>query len=187
MNEARERAVWKDLRHGSAEAESAPAEKYLTFYIDGQLYCLPTSQVVEIIRMQPVTPLPNLPDYVKGVINLRGKVVPVIDMRLRFRKEEKAYDPHTSTVIVEDGENTVGLIVDAVKDVRDVTADRISEAPKPQKNAGGGFVRGIVTLESEAAMLLDLTKVLTHRGAQSGRETDESQQTRRRAAGQPVA
>ncbi|MCI1954995.1 MAG: chemotaxis protein CheW [Oscillospiraceae bacterium] len=156
----------KSLKEKDPAAEAA-MEKYLTFYIDDQLYSVPTSRVVEIIRMQPITFMPNVTDYVKGVINLRGKVVPVLDMRLRFHKEEKAYDARTSIIIVENGDMTVGLIVDAVKDVRDVAASQINPAPKSKKVAGSGFVNGIAALGNESAMLLDVTKVLTHRNAEN--------------------
>lgn len=154
----------KSLKEGYSVSEVS-MEKYLTFHIDGQLYSVPTSQVVEIIRMQPITFMPNVSNYVKGVINLRGKVVPVIDMRLRFNKEEKAYDTRTSIVIVESGEMTVGLIVDSVKDVRDVAATQINTTPKSKKVVGNGFVNGIASLENESAMLLDIAKVLTHHSA----------------------
>lgn len=156
----------KSLKEGYSAADIA-MEKYLTFYIDEQLYSVPTSQVVEIIRMQPITFMPNVSNYVKGVINLRGKVVPVIDMRLRFKKEEKDYDTRTSIVIVESGETTVGLIVDSVKDVRDVAATQINNAPKSKKVVGNGFVNGIATLDNESAMLLDVAKVLTHHSAEN--------------------
>lgn len=149
---AKEKAVLDDIK----------TEKYLTFFIDGQLYCIPTSQVVEIIRMQPITFVPNVTDYVKGVINLRGKVVPVIDMRLRFHKEEKKYDMLTSIVIIEVEEKTVGMIVDFVKDVCDVSPGQISVTPKSKSSVGKEFVCGIVTLGKDSAMLLDTAKVLTH-------------------------
>ncbi len=151
-SKAKEKAVLDDIK----------TEKYLTFYIDSQLYCIPTSQVVEIIRMQPITFIPNVVDYVKGVINLRGKVVPVLDMRLRFKKEEKEYDMLTSIVIVEVDEKTVGMIVDCVKDVRDVSPGQISVTPKSKKSVGKEFVCGIVTLGKDSAMMLDTAKVLTH-------------------------
>lgn len=156
----------KEMRRENAVAADLHTEKYLTFYIDGQLYSIPTSQVVEIIRTQPITYMPNTVGYVKGVINLRGKVVPVVDMRLRFKKEERPYDSRTSIVIVESGDMTVGLIVDTVKDVRDVAAAQISESPKPKGRDSGGrdFVCGIVSLDGESAMLLNTAKVLTHHG-----------------------
>ncbi len=161
-----------DLKTGFSSAETVAAEKYLTFLIDGQLYTVPTSQVVEIIRMQPITFLPNLPKYVKGVINLRGKVVPVIDMRLRFRKEEIEYGARTSIVIVEHGEMTVGLIVDFVKDVRDIAKDQINTAPKSKKAPGKGFVCAIATLENDSAMVLDVEKVLTHSQSAEDEKTE---------------
>lgn len=180
----------KRAKRGTSAKGSASAEKYLTFYIDGQLYCIPTSQVVEIIRIQPMTFLPNLPDYVKGVINLRGRIVPVIDMRLRLHKEEREYSSRTSVVIVEQGENTVGLIVDGVKDVLDVTEDQIDETLQSRKAVGRRFVRGIVTLGREAALFLDLAEVLTHRGAESRRKEPREQakgEERQLSSGQPVA
>ncbi len=156
----------KDITIGTeaAKADDLKVEKYLTFTIDGQLYCVPTSQVVEIIRMQPITFLPNVIDYVKGVINLRGKVIPVIDMRLRFKKEEAPYDVRTSIVIVESGELMVGMIVDSVKDVCDVAENQINVSPKSKSSTENGknFVSGIVTLDNASAMLLDTPKVLTH-------------------------
>lgn len=157
----------KEMRRENAVAADLHTEKYLTFYIDGQLYSVPTSQVVEIIRMQPITYMPNTVDYVKGVINLRGKVVPVIDMRLRFKKEEKPYDTRTSIVIVESNDMTVGLIVDTVKDVRDVSAAQINASPKSNGKNGAGkdFVNGIVSLDKESAMLLNTAKVLAHHSA----------------------
>ena len=143
--------------------ESIPKEKYLTFFIDRQLYALPTTQIVEIIRMQPITLMPNLPDYVKGVINLRGKIVPLIDMRLRFCKQPVPYDSRTSIIIVDNGEMTAGLIVDAVKDVRDVEKSQIFEAPGYKKSVGYSFVRSIASLGSESAMLLNIARVLSEK------------------------
>lgn len=146
-----------------AAVKAENKEKYLTFHIDNQLYTVPTSEVVEIIRMQPITFMPNLPNYVKGVINLRGKIVPLIDMRLKFGKEEQEYGPRTSVIIVEFGEMTVGMIVDSVKDVRDVSERQISSAPKYKKDLGDNYIKGIVPFEKESAMLMDVQRVLVHK------------------------
>lgn len=168
----------KETRRENAVAADLHMEKYLTFYIDGQLFTIPTSRVVEIIRMQPITYMPNTVPYVKGVINLRGKVVPVIDVRLRFQKEEKPYDTRTSIIIVESGDMTVGLIVDMVKDVRDVAAAQINDSPKflGQNSGGRKFVCGIIAMEEESAMVLDVVKVLTHHHAVTqGRKAGSSE------------
>jgi purine-binding chemotaxis protein CheW len=171
----------KETRRENAIAADLHIEKYLTFYIDGQLFTVPTSEVVEIIRMQPITYMPNTVFYVKGVINLRGKVVPVIDMRLRFHKEEIPYDTRTSIVIVEKKDMTVGLIVDSVKDVRDVSSAQISDSPKfLGRNAAGknsvskNFVSGMVSLENDTAMLLDIVKVLTHHSRDSVKDEEKT-------------
>ena len=166
----------KNVKSGFSVVENIPTEKYLTFFIDSQLYAIPTSEVMEIIRMQPITFMPDLPQYVKGVINLRGKIVSLIDMRLKFCKEEKEYGSRTSIIIVECGEMTVGLIVDAVKDVRDVAANQIFDAPKHEKNAGtqANYVRAIASLDKESAMLLDIPKVLTHKHSQAELKSGEN-------------
>lgn len=158
----------KSSKNTLSVVENTPSEKYLTFFIDRQLYTLPTSQVVEIIRLQPITLIPNLPGYVKGVINLRGKIVPLIDMRLKFSKESVPYDNLTSIIIVENGETTAGLIVDSVKDVRDIAKSQIFEAPRYKKSAGDRYVSAIVSLEKDSAMVLDLVRVFSERSAPSG-------------------
>lgn len=167
-----------------AAAKAVDTEKYLTFHIDGQLYTIPTSEVVEIIRMQAITFMPNLPNYVKGVINLRGKIVPLIDMRLKFVKEEQEYGPRTSIIIVECGEMTVGLIVDSVKDVRDVAEKQINSAPKYKKDIGDNYIKGIVSFGKESAMLMDIEKVLVHKKDKKEKpvkNNDEAQQMKKTA------
>jgi purine-binding chemotaxis protein CheW len=169
----------KAMKNEFSVVENNATEKYLTFFIDRQLYTLPTREVVEIIRTQPITFMPNLPDYVRGVINLRGKIVPLIDMRLKFQKEEKEYDSRTSIVIVEYGEMVVGLIVDSVKDVRDISKSQICDAPKYKVSVGDNYVCGIATLEQESAMILDIVKILTHKrhGANAPSGQSESGQS----------
>jgi purine-binding chemotaxis protein CheW len=141
--------------------ESILKEKYLTFFIDEQLFAVPSSQVVEIIRMQPITFVPKLPPFVIGVINLRGKIVPLIDLRLKFNKEPRKYDDYTSIIVAETGEYSVGFIVDRVNDVTDLSKNQISDAPKLAKDATNGFITGIATIGKEAVMLLDTIKILT--------------------------
>lgn len=148
------------LSKGST-AESVSTEKHLTFFIDNQLFAIRSSQVVEIIRMQPITFMPKLPPFVKGVINLRGKIVPLIDLRLKLGKEPAEYDEHTSIVVVDTEDISVGFIVDRVNDVTDISKDQISESPKLAKAAENNYVAGIATLENEVAMVLDPVCILT--------------------------
>jgi len=157
-------------------AENIAAEKYLTFFIDGQLYAIPSSEVVEIIRMQPITFMPKLPDFVKGVINLRGKIVPLVDLRLKFDLEERAYDDHTSIIVLEHGQLSIGFIVDTVNDVTDIAENQISGAPKLSKNDGGNYVSGIVHLEKNVALLLDIARVLERTDAQMKNAVEADEQ-----------
>ena len=141
-------------------AEGISAQKYLTFFIDGQLYAVPSNQVMEIIRMQPITYMPKTPPFVKGIINLRGKIVPLIDLALRFDKPDKEYDDRTSIIVVETEEYSVGFIVAAVNDVTDIDASQITDSPTLAKGCANRYIIGIATLDNEVAMLLDVDKVL---------------------------
>lgn len=149
------------LKNNSAASENTLTEKYLTFFIDEQLYAIQSSQVVEIIRTQPITYIPKLPSYVIGVINLRGKIVPLIDLRLKFNKTPREYDDYTSIVVVETGDLSVGFIVDRVNDVTDVSINQISDAPKLSKDTTHSFVTGIATLLGQPVMILDTVKILS--------------------------
>ena len=141
--------------------ENVPTEKYLTFFIDEQLFAIQSSQVVEIIRMQPITFMPKLPPFVKGVINLRGKIVPLIDLRIKLGKVPMEYDEHTSIVVIELGDASVGFIVDRVNDVTDISKNQISDSPRLAKDVTNNYVAGIATLENEVAMLLNPISILT--------------------------
>lgn len=104
--------------------------RYLTFYIGDTFYGIELLHVIEIISIQPITRIPHLPHYIKGIINLRGKVVPIIDVRLKFNQEERAYDDKTCIIVVNIHEMNVGLIVDSVSEV--VSIDREASSPPPE-------------------------------------------------------
>ena len=140
--------------------EEVSTEKYLTFFIEEELFAIPSSQVVEIIRMQPITFIPKLPKFIIGVINLRGKIVPLIDLRLKFKEEFREYDDQTSIIVAEVNEMNVGLIVDKVNDVADISSNQISDAPKFSKSSAVSFVKKIATLNNNAIMLLNIERIL---------------------------
>lgn len=137
------------------------SEKYLTFFVNNQLYTIPSSQVIEIISMQTITYMPRLPEFVKGVINIRGKVIPLIELQLRLKKTSAAYDEHTCIIVVELGDTSVGFIVDRVHDVTDISISQISPAPKVSKTERqNDFLSGIAKLPDGIAMILDSQKVM---------------------------
>jgi purine-binding chemotaxis protein CheW len=113
---------------------------YLTFAIGTETYGVPIAVVTEIVGMQRIMTVPDVPRYIKGVINLRGKVIPLMDVRLRFNLEERAYDDRTVIIVLELGTSPVGLIVDRVSEVLEIADDHIDSA----KGLGGGDSQGLV-------------------------------------------
>ena len=165
------------LTAGNA-AKLNSSEKYLTFYIDRQIFAIPSSQVVEIVRIQAITLMPKLPPYVKGVINLRGKIVPLIDLRLKLSKPELEYGEQTSIVVTQWDDAIIGLIVDSVDDVTDIAVADVNETPSLGREKSNPFVTGIVTLSKGPALLLNLKRILTE-------NEDEPPQNKEDADGQP--
>lgn len=151
------------LKGGVSVIENTAGEKYLTFFIDEQLFAIKSSYVVEIIRIQPITLMPKLPPYVKGVINLRGKIVTLIDLRIKLSKPELPYNERTSIIVVEADEFSVGFIVDRVNDVANIVQSQISETPKLGKDTLTNYVTGIATLEDGVAMVLSVMNLLSEK------------------------
>lgn len=141
--------------------QSDLSEKYLTFHISEQLYGLSIANVIEIVQVQPVTTLPELPYYAKGIINLRGRIVPIIDINLRFGMPEKEYEDRTCIIIVDLGGLHVGFIVDAVEEVLDIADRLVSPPPKFSGGAGSRFVTGIANLERGMVLILDSKTLLS--------------------------
>ncbi|HCP14872.1 MAG TPA: chemotaxis protein CheW [Peptococcaceae bacterium] len=136
--------------------------KYLTFWTDQQLFGVPIADVVQIVGIQQITVIPDFPAYAKGIINLRGTIIPVIDIRLRFRKPETQYNERTCIIVSNIHENAVGLIVDAVDEVTDIDDSSISLPPKmSSKDQHASFLTGIGKLEQKIVLLLDISKILS--------------------------
>ena len=142
--------------------EDTQKEKFLTFYLDKEVYGLEISLVIEIIGIQPITQVPEMPDYVKGIINLRGKIIPVMDMRLRFKKEFKEYTDRTCVIVVEAKDVLLGLIVDGVAEVLTITADDIVLPPEI-KAAQNKYIKGIGKIGEEVKLLLDCDKIFNEK------------------------
>lgn len=139
---------------------SEKLNKVLTFYIKGQIFGIEIDHVTEIIGIQPFIRVPGTPDYVKGIINVRSKVVPVIEVRTRFGKEEIAYTDRTCIIIVTYEDMMIGLIVDSVKGVHDVYKDTVSETPIFDNVNTSRFIKYIIREEDEIRLILDLGKFI---------------------------
>ena len=150
---------------------TSPAGKYLTFWTDSELYGIPISDVVQIISMQGITPLPDFPAYAKGVINLRGNIIPVIDIRIRFRKPETEYSDSTCIIVTSIEDAYMGFIVDSVDEVTDLDEDGISPSPKVSKDITNRYLTGIGQIGEKVVLLLDVAKILSENELEDVHET----------------
>lgn len=148
--------------------------KYLTFALGSEEYGLEILKVREIIGLMEITRVPRMPDFVRGVINLRGKIIPVIDLRLKFGMNEQEDTKETCIIVVDLEDLLIGVVVDKVSEVLDIIADKIEEAPDFGINVDTEFILGVGKCDDNVVMILDIAKVLTtddiNRLLQSGGE-----------------
>lgn len=141
------------------------AGKYLTFYLAQEEYAVEILKVQEIIQMQAVTKVPKVPGFVRGIINLRGKVIPIIELRVKFGMEPVEDTDKTAIVVmkIHNGENdvTMGIIIDDVKEVKDLEAYNIEASPSFGTELDTEFIMGICKSETNVSILLDIDKILT--------------------------
>ncbi|BAF60298.1 MAG: chemotaxis protein CheW [Pelotomaculum sp.] len=135
-------------------------EQLVVFQLAEQTYGIGIASVYEIIRMETITRVPRTPDFVEGVINLRGKIIPVIDLCKRFNLEVSERTGASRIIIVDVGGNTIGMIVDAVSEVLRVPADSIEPPPPMIHGISAAYLRGIAILDSRLIILLNLDKIL---------------------------
>ncbi|NLI30751.1 MAG: chemotaxis protein CheW [Nitrospiraceae bacterium] len=149
---------------GSPElAKTAKVSEILqlvTFNLGSEEYAVDILKVQEINRMKEITRVPNAPDYVEGVINLRGKVIPVVSLRKKFFLEERENDVQSRIMIMDIQGITMGLIVDAVSEVLRVPAGIVEQAPPMTSNVSTEFIRGIAKLEDRLIILLDMERLI---------------------------
>lgn len=141
--------------------ENDQMNKYLLFKLGEEIYGISIQFVTSIIEIQKITEVPDMPDYVKGVVNLRGKVIPVIDLRLRFKMPERPYDDRTCIIIVDVQGKSLAFIVDTVAEVHDIHADNIEPPPQFKKNTEmKNYISGLAKIGEEVKILIDVEKVL---------------------------
>jgi len=150
------------------QAVKAMAEregKYLTFTLADEEYGIGILKIKEIIGMMPITTVPQTPDFVKGVINLRGKVIPVMDLRLRFGIEAIEYTERTCIIVVEiEGESgtvLIGIVVDSVSEVLNIKGEEIEDTPTFGTKLNTDYILGMAKMEGGVKILLDIDRVLS--------------------------
>lgn len=141
-------------------AEDTQKGKFLTFSIGKEDYGFEIKYVTEIIGIQEITEVPELPNYVKGIINLRGKIIPVMDVRLRFKKEPIEYNDRTCIVVIDIHDISIGLIVDHVAEVLVILPENIVSPPTVKTGFHNRYIKGIGKVGSEVKLLLDCDKLL---------------------------
>ncbi|MEA1972941.1 MAG: chemotaxis protein CheW [Candidatus Cloacimonadota bacterium] len=141
--------------------------KYLTFYLKRELYGIPVSTILQIIAIPDITPIPNTPKFVKGVINLRGKIIPVIDLRLKFGIEQTEYNERTSIIVIkidiDEKEIFIGVIVDTVAEVIDIDSKEIEERPEFGVKLNTDFILAMAKVNDRVVTLINIPKILSEK------------------------
>ena len=152
------------LSQGTAEQDKSKEGKYLTFWLAKEEYGLNIQKVKEIIGMMNITSVPRTPDFIKGVINLRGKVIPVVNLRLKFGLPEIEYTDRTCIIVAEiqgaRGQVQMGIVVDAVADVANIKSEDVEEAPCFGNGLETGFIQGLAKIGGQVKILIDIDLIL---------------------------
>ncbi len=140
------------------------SDQFLTFIMAGEEYGVDILTVQEIRGWESVTPIPNAPQHVKGVINLRGTIVPIIDLRLRFGLADVSYGPMTVVIVMKvesaRGKRIMGIVVDAVSDVYSLSMQEVRGAPDLGDHVNTSYIKGLVNVDSKMVILLDINELL---------------------------
>lgn len=156
-----ERKVTMEDNLESSGGSGIAGGKFLSFRLFEEDYALDALRVVEIVGIIDITPVPQTPDFVKGVINLRGKVIPVVDLRIRFNMPEENYTDETCIIVVEVGELQMGVIIDTVLEVLDIDSSDIEPPPSFGVEVNTDYIYGMGKIGGKAKILLNIDKVLT--------------------------
>jgi purine-binding chemotaxis protein CheW len=158
----------------NAIVNDAASREYLVFSLGEEEYAVDILKVQEIRGYENVTRIANVPDFIKGVTNLRGVIVPIIDLRLKFHLDKVEYDGQTVVIVVNVDDRIVGIVVDGVSDVMSLAPDQIKPAPEFGVTLSSDYLSGIGSLEDRMLVLVDIEKLLTHEEMQLVERTAES-------------
>lgn len=140
--------------------EDTQKDKFLTFQVGNEEFGISIRHVTEIIGLQKITDVPDMPGFIKGVINLRGKVIPVMDVRSRFKLESREYDGRTCIVVVNIKDKSVGLVVDRVSEVADIPESQIEPPAQIGSGTASRYIQGMGKIDEEVKILLDVDRLL---------------------------
>lgn len=146
---------------GGMTAFNGDTNQYLTFSLGAEEYGIEILKVQEIKGYSTITPIPNAPPHIKGVINLRGTVIPVVDLRAKFSMDAADYTKFTVIIVVRVNDKIIGLVVDAVSDVLDIPKEEVRPAPSFGARVDTRFINGMANIGEKLAVLLDIHKLLS--------------------------
>ena len=153
--------------------------RFLSFTVDEENYCMDILKVKELMGMTTITPLPRTPEFIRGVINLRGQIIPIIDLRLKFGLPFKDYTKRTSIIVVEisyGGENMLmGLVVDSIQEVISIPDEKMSKLPYINAKIKAEYIRGVADTPEGMKIVLDVLKVLNDEELATVKETAVTQ------------
>jgi len=142
-------------------AATAEKREFLTFTLGREEYCIDILKVREIRGYDAVTRVANAPDFIKGVINLRGNIVPIVDLRIKFRLEQVEYGGQTAVIILGILERTIGIVVDSVSDVISLAHERIKPAPEFSAALNTQYIQGLATLDDRMIIVVNIEKLIS--------------------------
>jgi len=148
--------------------------RYLTFFMESEVYGIEICFVKEIVGIQHINTIPECPDYVKGIINLRGRIIPIFDMRLRLHKEPIDYNDRTCIIVIESDTAMTGLIVDSVSEVVSIDQENISEPLKFDSGWHNRFINGIAKFGKSITLLIDCRKLIEQNAVEEIEEPQEA-------------
>lgn len=150
------------------EYEEAQEQKYLMCKLGSETYGINITCVTDIIELQKVTEVPDMPEYVCGVINLRGHVIPVIDLRIRFNMEHREYDDRTVITVVEIRNTSIGFIVDTATEVQEIPDQHIDPPPRfENEEEKGKYISGLGKIDDQVIILLDVEELITKKDTEA--------------------
>ncbi|MDX2200626.1 MAG: chemotaxis protein CheW [Phycisphaerae bacterium] len=146
---------------GGAVGAGGSVSQIVSFRLADEEYGVDIMRAQEIIMISQITRVPEVPDFICGLINLRGHVIPIVDLRKRFGLEAREYDEHTRVIVVNVESKTIGIVVDAVTEVLRIHAEQIEPAPSSITGLDHEYIRGLVKLEGKLLILLNIEKILS--------------------------
>ncbi|MCK0768777.1 chemotaxis protein CheW [Chromohalobacter canadensis] len=150
-----------DMTQAAEAAIDTQSQEYLVFSLGSEEYAVDILKVQEIRGYENVTRIANAPDFIKGVTNLRGVIVPIVDLRIKFNLDNIEYEGQTVVIVVNVADRIVGIVVDGVSDVMTLTSDQIKPAPEFGETLSADYLSGLGSLEDRMLVIVDIEKLLT--------------------------